>query len=93
MHAERRLFVRERADGLYRVFTYLAAKLVEELVLSIIITLIFSSYVFYGVQLKGAWVVFWLIYFIDLSVGIVLAYLVAALSPNMDVANAALPGA
>ncbi|KAG2446852.1 hypothetical protein HYH02_008009 [Chlamydomonas schloesseri] len=89
---ERRLFVRERADGLYRVFTYLAAKLVEELILSVIITLIFSSYVFYGVQLKGAWVVFWLVYFIDLSVGIVLAYLVAALSPNMDVANAALPG-
>ncbi|KAG2427597.1 hypothetical protein HXX76_012251 [Chlamydomonas incerta] len=89
---ERRLFVRERADGLYRVFTYLAAKLVEELVLSVIITLIFSSYVFYGVQLRGDWVVFWLVYFIDLSVGIVLAYLVAALSPNMDVANAALPG-
>ncbi len=32
------------------------------------------------------------VYFIDLSVGIALAHLVAALSPNMDVANAALPG-
>ena len=30
-------------------------------------------------------------YFVDLAVGIVLAYLIAALSPNMDVANAALP--
>ncbi|EFJ42159.1 hypothetical protein VOLCADRAFT_107413 [Volvox carteri f. nagariensis] len=89
---ERRLFVRERSDGLYRVFTYLAAKLVEELLLSLIITLAFSAYVFYGVQLQGSWVVFWLVYFVDLSVGIVLAYLVAALSPNMDVANAALPG-
>ncbi|KXZ50089.1 hypothetical protein GPECTOR_18g66 [Gonium pectorale] len=89
---ERRLFVRERSDGLYRVFTYLAAKLVEELLLSVVITLVFSAYVFYGLQLQGQWVVFWLVYFVDLSVGIVLAYLVAALSPNMDVANAALPG-
>ncbi|GLC39039.1 hypothetical protein PLESTB_001286600 [Pleodorina starrii] len=89
---ERRLFVRERSDGLYRVFTYLAAKLVEELILSLIITLVFSTYVFYGLQLRGQWVVFWLVYFVVLSVGIVLAYLVAALSPNMDVANAALPG-
>ena len=31
-------------------------------------------------------------YFIVLCVGIALAYLIAALSPNMDVANAALPG-
>ncbi|PNH05918.1 ABC transporter G family member 18 [Tetrabaena socialis] len=89
---ERRLFVRERADGLYRVFTYLAFKLAEELLLSVIITLVFSSYVFYGLQLRGDWVVFWLVYFVDLSVGIVLAYLIAAVSPNMDVANAALPG-
>ncbi|GFR48683.1 hypothetical protein Agub_g10638 [Astrephomene gubernaculifera] len=89
---ERRLFVRERADGLYQVFTYLAAKLLEELFLTVIITLIFSAYVFYGLQLQGQWVVFWLVYFVDLMVGIVLAYLIAALSPNMDVANAALPG-
>ncbi|GIL78523.1 hypothetical protein Vretifemale_7939, partial [Volvox reticuliferus] len=88
---ERRLFIRERADGLYQVFTYLAAKLLEELLLSLILTLVLSTYVFYGLQLRGTWVVFWLVYFVDLSVGVVLAYLIAALSPNMDVANAALP--
>ncbi|GLC68936.1 hypothetical protein PLESTF_000760800 [Pleodorina starrii] len=89
---ERRLFVRERSDGLYRAFTYLAAKLVEELLLALVITLAFSAYVFYGLQLRGDWVVFCLVYFVDLSVGIVLAYLIAAVSPNMDVASAAFPG-
>lgn len=49
------------ADGLYRSFTYLGAKLLEELFLSIAMTLVFSSYVFYGVQLQGQWVVFWLV--------------------------------
>ncbi len=56
---ERRLFLRERADGLYRVYTYLAAKLIEEIALALIITLVFSAYVFYGVRLQGEWVVFW----------------------------------
>jgi hypothetical protein len=35
--------------------------------------------------------VFILSYYLSLCTGIVLAYFVAALSPNMDVANAALP--
>jgi hypothetical protein len=47
-HAERRLFVRERADGLYHVGTYLAAKIVEELLLALVASLVFASYVFYG---------------------------------------------
>jgi hypothetical protein len=34
---------------------------------------------------------FWLVYCLTLFIGITLGYLVAALSPNMDVANAALP--
>ncbi len=34
---------------------------------------------------------FWLIYYITLSNGIVLAYFIAAISPNLDVANALLP--
>lgn len=48
--AERRLFVRERADGLYHVGTYLGAKLLEEVMLAVVASLIFSSYVFYGGQ-------------------------------------------
>ena len=58
-HAERRLFLRERADGLYHVFTYLASKLLEEILLALVITLAFSAFVFHGVRLQGEWVVFW----------------------------------
>jgi hypothetical protein len=44
-----------------------------------------------SVQLQGSFVVFWLVYLVTLSIGIILAYLIAIISPNMDVANAALP--
>ncbi|GFR47309.1 hypothetical protein Agub_g8996 [Astrephomene gubernaculifera] len=88
---ERGLFVRERSDGLYLVVTYLLSKMVDELLLAGIASLGISAYVFYGIQLQGQWVTFWLIYYITLSNGIVLAYLVAAISPNLDVANALLP--
>ena len=42
-------------------------------------------------QFEGSFVIFWLTYLLTLSIGIMLAYLVAIVSPNMDVANAALP--
>ena len=61
---------RERNDGLYRVITYLCAKLLDELVLNMLGSILFSIIVFYGVRLQGAWVVFWLVYLLTLSVGI-----------------------
>lgn len=88
---ERPLFVRERSDGLYRVITYLSSKMIEELGIALMTSLIFSNVVFWPIRLQGQWVLFWLIYFATLACGIVVAYFVAALSPNMDVANAALP--
>lgn len=88
---ERPLFTRERNDGLYRVITYLVAKIIEELGLALLCSIIFSNIVWWALQLQGSFALFWLIYFLTLSTGIVLAYTVAALSPNMDVANAALP--
>ncbi|WPT13868.1 ABC transporter G family member 50 [Picochlorum sp. SENEW3] len=47
--------------------------------------------VFWPIKFQGQWVLFWLVYYATLGCGIVVAYFVAALSPNMDVANAALP--
>jgi ATP-binding cassette subfamily G (WHITE) protein 2 len=88
---ERALFVRERNDGLYRVITYLCAKMLEELGIAFIVSLVFSNVVWYPLKFQGLWVIFWLVYFCTLSIGIVVAYFVAAISPNMDVANAALP--
>uniref|UniRef100_A0A7S3VTN2 ABC transporter domain-containing protein n=1 Tax=Dunaliella tertiolecta TaxID=3047 RepID=A0A7S3VTN2_DUNTE len=88
---ERGLFIRERADGLYHVITYLLSKVLEEVFLAAIVTAVCAGFVFYGIQLQGAWGIFWLCYFLCLINGIVLAYFIAALSPTMDVANALLP--
>lgn len=88
---ERPLFVRERNDGLYRVITYLVAKMAEELGLALINSIIFANIVFWAVDLQGSFAVFWAVYAVTLFCGIVLAYTIAAISPNMDVANAALP--
>mmetsp|Transcript_15663 Transcript_15663/g.27086 ORF Transcript_15663/g.27086 Transcript_15663/m.27086 type:complete len:488 (-) Transcript_15663:808-2271(-) len=88
---ERNLFIRERADGMYYVITYFLAKMFDELTIACLITLPVSAFVFAGVKLQGLWIMFWLHYFLTLCNGIVLAYFVAALSPNMDIANALLP--
>jgi len=80
---ERALFVRERNDGLYRVITYLIAKMIDELVLAVVGTLGVSLFVWFGVGLVGSFVNFWLVYFVTLCNGIILAYLVAAIAPNM----------
>ncbi|GBF95048.1 P-loop containing nucleoside triphosphate hydrolase [Raphidocelis subcapitata] len=88
---ERRLFVRERHDGLYRVATYLAAKMLDELGVAAVGSVGMSAIVYFGVGLQGSFLVFWLTYFATLCVGIALAYTIAALSPSMDIANAALP--
>jgi len=88
---ERNLFTRERHDGLYYPFTYLLAKMFEELFLACLASLGMTAFVFYGIRLQGQWVCFWLIYYTTLSIGIVLAYFIASISPNLDVANALLP--
>ncbi len=56
--------MRERSDGLYYVGTYLAAKLLEEIFIALVISIIFSSYVFYGVQYQGNFGLYWIVYFL-----------------------------
>ena len=88
---ERSLFMRERADGLYRPMTYVVAKMFDELLLLFFVTLVIAAVVFYAVQLSGSFALFWLVYYVTLANGVVLAYLISALSPNMEAANAILP--
>jgi ABC-type multidrug transport system permease subunit len=88
---ERALFIRERSDGLYHVITYLFAKAIEELIIAAIISAIVAAYNFYGIKFQGQWVFFWLSYFITWDIGIVLGYLVASISPNLDAASALYP--
>ena len=88
---ERGLFVRERNDGLYFVITYLLHKMIGELLIAALISLGSTAFVFYGIRLQGSWIFFWIVYYCTLSIGIILAYLVASFSPNLEVANALLP--
>ena len=88
---ERRLFMRERADGLYRPMTYLVFKMLDEMFLLLPVTLVLGAVVFYAMNLTGSFVLFWLVYYFTLGNGVVLAYLVSAVSPNMEAANAILP--
>lgn len=88
---ERALYVRERHDGLYTPLTYLLCKFIEEFLVVLPSSLLVSAIVFYALNLAGSFAIFWLTYLFALLTGIVLAYFVASASPNMDVANAALP--
>ncbi len=46
---------------------------------------------FFPTQMSGSFALYFLTYFFTMAVGISAAYFIAALSPNMDVANAAVP--
>ena len=61
---------RERSDGLYKVITYLTAKLLEELTVGLIGSLIFSCVVFFPSKFQGQWLLFWLTYWCTMSIGI-----------------------
>ena len=52
------------------VITYLCAKCVEEIFISLLLTLAFSAIIFYTVALQGSWLFFWLVYFVTLSTGV-----------------------
>ncbi|KAK9808054.1 hypothetical protein WJX73_010576 [Symbiochloris irregularis] len=88
---ERVLYYRERNDGMYRSITYLLAKMTEELAAALISSLIFSFLVFFPLKLAGSFGLFFCAYYLTTIIGIVLAYVIAALSPTMEVANGALP--
>jgi hypothetical protein len=88
---ERALFYREKSDGCYVPFTYYMAKFIEEAVLCVLTSCLFAVIVFFALKLQGSFFVFTLTYFVTAMIGIVLAYLVAAVAPNMEAANALLP--
>jgi ATP-binding cassette subfamily G (WHITE) protein 2 len=88
---ERTLYTRERSDGLYYPITYLLAKMVDELLVATVASVGFAAAAFYAIDFQGSFGLFWLVYLLVLYIGVVLAYWIAAISPNMDVANALLP--
>jgi len=88
---ERSIFYRERADGLFTPLCYLTARMIEELVIAFFNAVAFSALAFYPVFLSGSFVTFFLAKFITTSIGITLGYLVAAVSPSMEIANSLYP--
>ena len=85
------MYYRELADGCYTPLVYYMSKFVEEAVLAIFTSLLFSCITFFGCQLQGSFWVFAGVYYLTTMCGICLAYAVAAIAPNMDAANAMLP--
>ncbi len=61
---------RERSDGLYQVFTYLIAKLVEELAIALAVSLVFSTVVWFAIGLQGQWILFMLVHYITTCIGV-----------------------
>ena len=88
---DRPLFYRELADGCYTPLVYYLSKFIEEAVLCIFTSLLFSVITFFGCQLQGSFWVFASVYYLTTMCGICLAYAVAAIAPNMEAANALLP--
>ncbi|PSC72752.1 P-loop containing nucleoside triphosphate hydrolase isoform B [Micractinium conductrix] len=88
---ERPVFLRERADGLYRPITYLVYKVTEEVAVGTLPAVAYSALVFYLVRLQGSFLLFFLIYYVSMCVAISLSLLAGAISPTVDVAGAVLP--
>lgn len=88
---ERAVFYRERADGCYSTAAFLFYKLVEEAVASGVMSVGFSLIVFYSVGLGGSVLYFAVMVLATMLVGIVLAYLVAAVCPTANAATTVFP--
>jgi len=88
---ERAVFYRERNDGLYRVITYVVAKMLDEIVLALVSSIVFGVIIYYATSLQGSFAVFWAVYCGNLLAGVGIAYVIASVAPNLDAANAMLP--
>jgi hypothetical protein len=63
---ERALFRRERSDGIYNIFTYYAAKWVEEVIIAVPCSLVFCGIVYAAVGFSGNFGFFWITWLITL---------------------------
>jgi ATP-binding cassette, subfamily G (WHITE), member 2 len=55
---------------MYHVITYFLAKMFDELLIAVVATACAAAWTYYGIQLQGLWVMFWLIYLATLANGI-----------------------
>lgn len=87
----RPLYFRERNDGLYRPITFLLYLLLEEFIVAVPVTLSVCTVMWFGLGLAGSWFMWWVSFAITYISGIAMSYAICSYSPNIDVANAAVP--
>jgi ABC-type multidrug transport system fused ATPase/permease subunit len=80
---ERKLFYRELADGCYAPYTYYLSKFVEEAVIAVLTSALFSAVVFPGLKLTGNFGIFFVTYYLTTLIGVILAYFFSAAVPSL----------
>lgn len=83
LNLERKLFYRELADGCYSPTTYYFSKFIEEAVIAVFTSALFSVVVFFGLKLTGNLGLFFVNYYLTTLIGVILAYLFAAVVPSL----------
>ncbi|KAG7363545.1 multidrug ABC transporter ATPase [Nitzschia inconspicua] len=91
LNLERKLFYRELADGCYSPTTYYFSKFIEEAVIAVFTSALFSIVVFFGLKLSGNFGIFFVNYYLTTLIGVMLAYFFSAAVPSLEAANALLP--
>lgn len=87
----RPLYFRERNDGLFRPICFLMYLMAEECLVAIPVSFIVCTAMWFGVGLAGSYITWWLQFYLQFLCGVSSAYFLAALSPNIDTANALVP--
>ena len=87
----RPLYFRERNDGLYRPITFLMYLMIEEILVAVPVSLVVCTIMWFGLRLAGSWFMWWVSFAITYIAGVAVSYAISSVSPNMDVANAAVP--
>ena len=80
---ERKLFYRELADGCYAPYTYYFSKFIEEAVIAVLTSALFSAVVYPGLKLTGNFGIFFVTYYLTTLIGVILAYFFSAAVPSL----------
>jgi len=88
---ERALFRRERSDGIFNIFTYYAAKWVEECIIAVPVSIVLCGIVYAAVGFSGNFWFFWITWLVTLLTSIGISFCFAMLAPTIDFANGSVP--
>lgn len=87
---ERSLLYRELDDGMYGTGVYLLMKVMEEMLIAIVASLVTTLVSWFALSLQGRFLYLFLVYFGHLMNGITAAYVCAAVGVDVNMSNALL---